>query len=156
MAVGIQFSNDHSYVNEEQQQLLIKLINTAAVSEGIHDKCEVSVSFVDNEEIRELNKQYRNKDYVTDVLSFPMLDEDDDWPVSQEEEDVTLLGDIIISIPKAREQATEYEHSFERELGFLLVHGFLHLLGYDHQDEASEEEMILKQESILAEHSLKK
>ena len=127
-------------ITPEQMDTLVHLLEKAAESEGISDK-EVAVTFVDNERIKELNRQFRNKDKSTDVLSFP-LDEEDS------------LGDIIISIPKAREQAEEYGHSFERELGFLTVHGFLHLVGYDHETEAEEKEMFARQEQILQQFGL--
>lgn len=111
---------------------------------------EVSLSFVNDEQIRALNAQYRGLDQATDVLSFSMLEhvEDEIEYVSPEEE-TELLGDIVISIERAIEQAREYGHSIERELGFLFTHGFLHVLGYDHQTEADEQEMIALQESIL-------
>lgn len=148
---------------------------------------EVSVTFVNDEEIRELNRQYRGLDKSTDVLSFSMwetgegepeiryedeedVDTDDDvdaasaGPEEEEEGDEAdeeddadegemppddPIGDIVISAATAKRQSEEYGHSLEREIGFLFVHGFLHLIGYDHQDEASEREMIEKQERVL-------
>uniref|UniRef100_UPI003556CF13 rRNA maturation RNase YbeY n=1 Tax=Alicyclobacillus tolerans TaxID=90970 RepID=UPI003556CF13 len=107
---------------------------------------EVSVSFVDDEEIHQLNRDYRNVDRPTDVLSFA-LEEGEDFPV--EEGEPVLLGDIVVSIPTAISQAQDYGHSVQREIGFLLVHGFLHLLGYDHQDEEAEREMFQIQEDVL-------
>ena len=103
--------------------------------EELSDLGEVSVSIVDNTEIRHLNRKYRGIDAPTDVLSFPM--------------DGYVLGDIVISLEKAVEQAEEFGHSIERELGFLAAHGMLHLLGYDHKDEDSESEMFTAQEEIL-------
>lgn len=136
MTLRIEFVNEQrDELTMEQLELLKRLLRKAAESEGVTNK-EVAVSFVDNERIRRLNKQFRQIDKPTDVLSFPLGEED-------------MLGDIIISIPKAKEQARAYNHSFERELGFLTVHGFLHLLGYDHQSTAEEKEMFERQERIL-------
>lgn len=103
---------------------------------------EVSVSFVDNEEIRVLNKEYRNIDMATDVLSFPM-DQEFNIP------GVTLLGDIIISLEKAKEQAEEFSHSLDREISYLLAHSIYHLLGYDHIEEEEKKEMREKEKSIM-------
>ena len=100
----------------------------------------VSVLITDNEEIHELNLQYRQKDAPTDVLSFPLFDEDGNL---DEEE----LGDIVISLEKAQSQAEEYNHSLKREVAFLTAHSMLHLLGYDHEN--GEQEMYVKQEEIL-------
>lgn len=100
--------------------------------EGFSDSAEISVSFVDNDQIREMNRQYRNKDSVTDVLSFPM-GEGGQYDVNHET-GAKILGDIVLSIPKAVEQAKTYGHSLEREIGYLTAHSMLHLLGYDHED----------------------
>ncbi|MNE54454.1 Endoribonuclease YbeY [compost metagenome] len=123
---------------------------------------EVALTFVDDEEIHVLNREYRGIDRPTDVLSFAMnesLDEELDivYEVEEGEEldDLTdMFGDIIISVERAKAQSEEYGHSIKREIGFLFVHGFLHLLGYDHQDEASEAEMMGKQEAVLAQVGL--
>ncbi|WP_429726388.1 rRNA maturation RNase YbeY [Alicyclobacillus sendaiensis] len=117
-----------------------------AAAERIGAQGEVSVVFVDDGAIHELNRTYRGVDRPTDVLSFPMnegeslADPDDVDP---------MLGDIVVSVDRAREQAEAYGHSLEREVAFLLVHGFLHLNGYDHEDEAGEREMFGLQEEIL-------
>ena len=100
--------------------------------EDFPDSAEISVSFVDNDQIREMNRQYRDKDSVTDVLSFPM-GENGRYDVNHET-GAKILGDIVISVPKAVEQARTYGHSLEREIGFLTAHSVLHLLGYDHED----------------------
>ena len=96
--------------------------------EGFKDSAEISVSFVDNDQIQEMNRQYRNIDAPTDVLSFPM-GENGNYDVNHET-GAKILGDIVISVPKAMEQAKTYGHSFEREMGFLTAHSMLHLLGY--------------------------
>ena len=107
---------------------------------------EVSVTYTDNEGIRELNAAHRNIDSPTDVLSFPLFEKKELIEAS----DGDALGDIVISLEKAREQANEYGHSFEREVAFLTVHSMLHLLGYDHEiSEADEKEMFFRQEEIL-------
>lgn len=140
-------------IDDKDVDLIESVIKEAAKLEGIMSG-EVVVSLVDNQRIHELNKDYRNIDRPTDVLSFAMNDyvEDDMEIHYDEEEDADFtdtLGDIIISLPKTKEQAEEYGHSFERELGFLAVHGFLHLLGYDHETEEDEKIMFEKQDEVL-------
>ena len=121
----------------EYEELVKKAVEGTLEYENFDNDCEISVTFTDNENIRELNKEYRDIDRETDVLSFPMDEED-------------MLGDIVISLEKAREQAEEYGHSVEREISFLCVHSCLHLLGYDHEtNEEDEREMFAKQEKIL-------
>ncbi len=118
--------------------------------EQYHNPCEVSVTYTDNEGIHALNLQYREVDKPTDVLSFPLMDfsGESDEPVA--DEPVTSLGDIVISLERAREQAEEYGHSFEREVAFLTVHSMLHLLGYDHEtSEADELDMRARQTAIM-------
>lgn len=109
-----------------------------------------SVIIIDNERIHEINKEYRGIDRPTDVISFA-LEEDEDYEVKER-----LLGDIFISIDKVYEQAKEYNHSVKRELFFLVTHGFLHLLGYDHMKKEDEEIMFPLQEKILNEYGVTK
>ena len=109
-----------------------------------------SVIIVNNEKIHEINKQYRGIDRPTDVISFA-LEEDENYEVKER-----LLGDIYISIDKVYEQAKEYNHSVKRELFFLVTHGFLHLLGYDHMEKDEEEEMFSLQEKILDSYGVKR
>jgi probable rRNA maturation factor len=154
MILHIDFMDETNEVTEEQIKMIEQLLNYAAEIENIPQGAEVSVSFVDNERIRIINRDYRGKDQPTDVISFA-LEEQGEGEIEIIGADVpTLLGDIIISIPKAKEQAEEYGHSFMRELGFLAVHGFLHLLGYDHQTEKEEKTMFSKQEEILKQFGL--
>lgn len=116
--------------------------------EGFKDSAEVSVTFVDNERIHELNKQYRNIDRETDVLSFP-LGENGEYDINHDT-GAKLLGDIVISAEKAVEQAELYNHPLQREIGFLTVHSMLHLLGYDHEQGGLEEvHMREKEETVL-------
>ena len=116
---------------------------------------EVSLTFVDDEEIRSINKEMRDINKATDVLSFPMLEFDENGDIIDCEYDMDgeylLLGDIVISVERARKQAEEYGHSFKREIAFLTVHSMLHLLGYDHVNSSEEEAvMFKKQEEILS------
>ena len=113
------------------------IIRTLEYEDFIYD-AEVSVTFCDNEYIRKLNKKYRNKDKATDVLSFPMYDDGDFDPT--ECISGAVLGDIVISLERAKEQAAEIGNSFLHEVAFLAVHSTLHLLGYDHERSAEEEE----------------
>ena len=128
--------------------LIRRCCNAALAHENFPYDAEVSVSFVNNEQIHELNAQYRNVDAPTDVLSFP-LGENNEYD-RNEETGAMMLGDIVISVPKAMEQARLYGHTLQRELGFLTVHSMLHLLGYDHERSAQEEQaMFALQDSIM-------
>ena len=125
--------------------LIRRAVKATLKSEAFDRPCEVSVTIVDNETIHEINLEHRGIDRPTDVLSFPMFDEDFD-----DGEDC-VLGDIVISLEKAKEQAEAYGHSIEREIAFLTVHSVLHLLGYDHEEgKAEESEMFEKQEAVLS------
>ena len=130
--------DDHDFLSVEQAELVCNLITFVDKKERGEKSGEVSVTFVSNDEMKALNHQYRGKDEPTDVLSFPM-----------DEDDLPMLGDIVISVVRAKEQAVEFGHSFERELGFLLVHGFLHLIGYDHIEREDEKIMNDRQEEML-------
>ncbi|MCP8967166.1 rRNA maturation RNase YbeY [Ectobacillus ponti] len=145
----IDFFDETKEVTEEQKDTIQSLLQTAAEIEGVEEGAEMSITFVDNDRIQELNREYRDKDKPTDVISFAMEDEVEGELQIVGEELPRVLGDIIISIPKTKEQAEEYGHSFMRELGFLSVHGFLHLLGYDHMTEEEEKDMFGRQEEIL-------
>lgn len=148
---------DKLKVSEELIEKLTLILQEAAAVEGVEEG-EVALTFVDDERIHELNREYRNIDRPTDVLSFALNEStDEELDILYEVEDElelagigNMLGDIIISTERAQLQADEYGHSIEREIGFLFVHGFLHLLGYDHQDEESERVMMDKQEAVLA------
>jgi probable rRNA maturation factor len=113
---------------------------------------EISVTFVDNDEIQAMNLAHRGLDRPTDVLSFSLL-EGEEMPAPPEGE-LLPLGDIVVNLERCAEQATEYGHSFDRELGFLVAHGMLHLMGFDHQTPAEEAAMMAKSEEILAELGL--
>ena len=121
--------------------------------EGFPDPAEISVSFVDNEQIREMNRQYRDKDSATDVLSFPM-GENGRYDENHET-GAKILGDIVISVPKAVEQAETYGHSLEREIGYLTAHSMLHLLGYHHENGGLDRlRMREKEETVMQELGL--
>lgn len=146
-------------LKKSEKKLIDEILEFAAEKLTLEEDAEISVTIVDNNRIQEINKTYRNKDYATDVISFAMEDEtEDDWLISDEDEiDLPrVLGDLFISIDKAVEQAKDYGHSFERELGFLVVHGLLHLNGYDHMTETEEKEMFTLQEKILKEYGLER
>ncbi len=131
-------------------RMLVRRCCTAVLTnEKFEGSAEVSVNFVDNEEIRSLNAKFRNKDMETDVLSFP-LGENGVWDKNPET-DACLLGDVVISVEKAMEQAENYGHSLQREIGFLTVHSMLHLLGYHHENGGMElVRMREKEEEVLA------
>ena len=121
--------------------------------EGFPDPAEISVSFVDNEQIRALNRDYRDKDSATDVLSFPM-GENGRYDENHET-GAKILGDIVISVPKAVEQAETYGHSLEREIGYLTAHSMLHLLGYHHENGGLDRvRMREKEETVMQELGL--
>jgi probable rRNA maturation factor len=140
---------------------LTELLQLAGEAEGLTTG-EVALTFTDDEGIHALNRDYRGIDRPTDVLSFAMQEDGADeldiiFEVEDESESDPLsgmLGDIIISVERAQLQSEEYGHSLEREIGFLFVHGFLHLIGYDHQDETSEAEMTAMQEAVLSQAGL--
>ncbi|HBG7377727.1 TPA: rRNA maturation RNase YbeY [Clostridioides difficile] len=136
---------DKLEVSEELIEKIKDIIIECLDYEGYDDNYEVSLSFVDNKEIHELNREYRGVDRVTDVLSFPLLS-DDFEDVELEEES---LGDIVVSLERALEQSIEYNHSFEREVCFLICHSMFHLLGYDHDTDENTKEMREKEEHIL-------
>ena len=127
----IDFSDHTDLVKNEWYEQIDSLLTFAKKQEHIDSEAELSVTFVDKDEIQNINKMYRDKDKVTDVISFAL--EEDEPEIDMNELDIPrVLGDIIICTDVAHEEAENYGHSFERELGFLALHGFLHLLGYDH------------------------
>ncbi len=141
-------------ITDEQEKIAIPTDWTGKINrvaeiclqeEEIDPKAEIGLMFVDNEQIREMNSAYRDKDSATDVLSFPMYEADE----AIEDEEEILLGDIVISLERAAEQAEEYGHSLEREVMYLLVHGLLHLAGYDHMEDDEKKEMRRREEELL-------
>ncbi|QAS54153.1 rRNA maturation RNase YbeY [Halobacillus litoralis] len=154
--ITIDFQDETNSVDEAFVDLIQRIIRFAGEKEGLKGDSEVSVSFVDNSEIQEINRNYRQKDEPTDVISFAMQELGDGEMNILDENMPVMLGDIVISVDKAKEQAEEYDHSLERELGFLALHGFLHLLGYDHLNEEEEKTMFGRQEEILHEFGLQR
>ena len=136
-------------LDKELKELKEFLINVA--KDEKLGKVIFNVIIVDNDKIHEINKEYRNIDKETDVISFALEDEK-----SFNTKDVRMLGDIYISIDRVRSQALEYGHSEKRELYFLSVHGLLHLLGYDHMKKEDEEVMFAKQEEVLSRYGIKR
>ncbi|MBU0437828.1 rRNA maturation RNase YbeY [Staphylococcus succinus] len=147
----IDFSDHTDLVKQEWFEQIDSLLTFAKTQENIDGEAELSVTFVDKVEIQEINKMYRDKDKVTDVISFAL---EEDEPEITGLDMPRVLGDIIICTDVANEQAESYGHSFERELGFLALHGFLHLLGYDHMNEQDEKEMFGRQDKILNAYGL--
>jgi probable rRNA maturation factor len=154
MTLSIDFIDETDRLTKEQIEQIQGILNVAANKEGVEDGSEVSVTFVSNERIREINRDYRHKDQPTDVISFALEELGENEVEIVGTDMPRILGDIIISVERAKEQAEEYNHSFSRELGFLALHGFLHLLGYDHIEEEDEKEMFQRQKDILEEYGL--
>lgn len=147
-------------VENDMKEKIEEIINYALKEEEVVCDTEVSVIFVDNDSIREINKNERNIDKATDVLSFPMLDYNEgkvykevykSYSFSQEDLDggELVLGDIVLSLERAKEQSEEYGHSFIREVCYLTIHSVLHLLGYDHIRETDKKRMRKREEEIL-------
>ena len=145
--------------SEELKELIRKVVIGALDHEKCEYETEVNVTLTDNENIREMNRDYRNIDSATDVLSFPLIDfetpadfshvEDPDQDAFNPDSGELMLGDIVISLERAKEQAENYGHGFEREVGFLTAHSMLHLMGYDHMEDEERLLMEQRQEEIL-------
>ena len=147
--------NSFEIINETEENIkeleeIKKLVDFALNYQQIQNSI-FNIIIVDEEKIQEINREYRNKDSVTDVISFAL--EDDDTFI---ETDMRILGDIYICLKRCMDQSIEYGHSFLRELSFLTIHGLLHLLGYDHMNEEDEKVMFKLQEMILNEYGIKK
>ena len=147
-------------VNEELINIINEVCEKALKAEEVNIPYQISLLFVDNEEIRDINRETRGIDKATDVLSFPMLD----YPKGKVFKEVyrdtkfneiyldgeeLVLGDMVLSLERTKEQSIEYNHSFNREMCYLVVHSILHLLGYDHMNEDEEKEMFSLQKEIL-------
>ena len=148
-------------ITDDTLKLIEACVNAVCDFEECDFEAEVSVTVVDSDEIRALNKEHREKDSVTDVLSFPILDFDEAGNIIDSDfdfdDELVVLGDIVICAKRAMEQAEEYGHSFTREVCFLAVHSTLHLIGYDHEtSEADEKYMNDTQEKILAKMGLRR
>ncbi len=135
---------------EDLEELLQSAVELCLEEEQITKEIEVSISFVDNDEIQKLNRDYRGMDRITDVLSFPQYEN------IKEIENPICLGDIVISLEKAFEQSREYGHSFKREVAFLTVHSMFHLMGYDHDTPENTSMMREKEEKVLQQLGVKR
>ena len=152
MKLRIYFENDQKKyrIHYKLQMLIRRTILETLDYEGMENDAEVSVTFVDDEGIQELNKKFRNMDKPTDVLSFPLLDYEGESEEPFFDELCHNLGDIVISLERARAQANEFGHSFEREVAFLTAHSMLHLLGYDHElSDEDDADMRARQNDIM-------
>jgi len=150
MKLKIYFENnqDKEQVTYKMKMLIRRAVMATLEYENVEDDCEVSITFCDDAKIKELNKKFRNIDKATDVLSFPLFDEEGTDNFVPEID--CMLGDIVISLERAKAQAEEFGHSYERETAFLAVHSVLHLLGYDHEiSEADELDMRKRQSDVM-------
>ncbi|TMS99217.1 rRNA maturation RNase YbeY [Apilactobacillus kunkeei] len=147
-------------VDQKYIDLVEDVLQFASRALELKDNTEMSVTFVNNDEIKEINSKYRGVDRATDVISFAIEDGDDDFPLIMDDEMAAEIpeniGDIFVSIDKVAEQAEFLDHSYERELGFLVVHGFLHLNGYDHMRQEDEDVMFPLQRKIMDDYGLKR
>jgi probable rRNA maturation factor len=139
------FTNELEEDSKKYEKIIKKIFR------HVHDKHTMNIIFVSKDRIQQINRDYRKIDRVTDVISFALFDNDECMYEAEKE-----LGDIFICVDRAIEQAQDYGHSIEREVGFLSVHGYLHLKGYDHQTEEQEKEMFSLQEEILQKAKLKR
>ncbi|HCW05539.1 MAG: rRNA maturation RNase YbeY [Clostridiales bacterium] len=159
----IYIENTQTQINwtEDKEENIRKVIDFALKEEGVNRDYQVSVLLVDNEEIKDINRKYREIDKVTDVLSFPLLDypqgkvfkevyENNNFHESMLDQGEIVLGDIVLSLEKAKEQSIEYGHTFKREISYLIIHSILHLLGYDHMNDQDKERMREREEYILS------
>lgn len=147
-------------IGQVDEAAIRHLVATALAAQGIEQPAEVGITITDDATIQEMNRQYRGVDAPTDVLAFPLLEP---WEIRPQgarppagprfvapPDGILHLGDVVVSLPRAREQAAEFGHSLERELSYLIIHGILHLLGYDHQEPDEQREMREREEAILA------
>ena len=137
---------------KEYEEIIKKVVEECFKTENLTDsKLYINIILTTPENIKEYNKKYRNIDKETDVLSFPMFEKEElnDMIRNKNFDNIDILGDMIISIPKVEEQAIEYGHSFERELAYMVVHSFYHLMGFDHIEEEDKLAMRVKEENIL-------
>ncbi len=159
--MDITTTDETNTLTEEKMAEVNQLISFAAEYIKLPEDTEMSITYMNNERIHEINREYRHIDRPTDVISFAIEEEGEDEPpiIFDEDDDFSLprnIGDIMISLDKTKEQAEEYGHSFERELGFLALHGFLHLNGYDHMEPEDEKVMFGLQKEILDAYGLKR
>jgi len=154
-------------VTEDLINKITEVSKFALKEEGVTEEYQISLLFVDNEEIRQINKETRNIDRETDVLSFPMLDFENgkvykdmyigfEFDETYKDGNELVLGDMVLSLEKAKEQSIEFEHSYEREVCYLVIHSILHLLGYDHMIEEDKVKMRSREEEILKKFNIER
>lgn len=153
------FDKTKQKMDEQDLKLVKDLLDFASQKLGLANDTEMSVTFMNNDEIQQINRQYRGLNKPTDVISFAIEEDPDEEDVINFDDELMKeiprnLGDIFVSIDKVHEQALDLGHSDQRELGFLVVHGFLHLNGYDHMRPADEDEMFSLQRDILDNYGL--
>lgn len=157
----ITFIDETQKVSKDEREEIDRLLQYAADYLKLPENSEMSITFMDNEGIQMINRDYRGKDAPTDVISFAIEEAgQNEMPIFFDDEKMTdlpnELGDIMISTQRAQEQAAEYGHSYEREVGFLALHGFLHINGYDHMTPEDEKKMFGLQKEILNAYGLKR
>ncbi|MBO5453455.1 MAG: rRNA maturation RNase YbeY [Clostridia bacterium] len=158
MKLSLEITNERNKIEltDELNSLIENVIKTALSIHGIDCDTEVSLLFTDADEIRQINNDYRNTDKVTDVLSFPQLEFEEEGVIMEEylpkagEYPYLSLGDVVINVEQVYAQAQEFGHSRERETGYLVTHSILHLLGYDHMEEDEKKRMRAKEEEIMS------
>lgn len=148
----VQINYNNIEENAKYNNIIYTVIKKCFEEEGLNKlRIYINIILTNPEEIRKINKEYRNIDKETDCLSFPMFEKEEIEELMKEKEKnfLDILGDVVVSIPRVYEQAKEYNHSFERELAYMIVHGFYHLMGYDHIEEEEKNVMRQKEENIL-------
>ncbi|MBE7052380.1 MAG: rRNA maturation RNase YbeY [Ruminococcaceae bacterium] len=151
--VYVEDLRENPSLTDEMTALLIRTVTQTLDYENVDVACFVSISIVDSDEIKALNSEHRGIDSVTDVLSFPVVNLLDGSPTDDAGdyyEGRLILGDVVLCADRAKEQAEDFGHSIEREMGYLTCHSVLHLIGYDHEDEAEREVMRAKEEAVMA------
>jgi len=146
-------------LDKSAEELIKTVVCTTLQYEKIEEPCYISVTIVDEEEIKDINREHRNIDKVTDVLSFPvvnLLDGNFEKNAGDYFEDKLILGDVVLCAKRAKEQSVEFGHSYERELGYLTCHSILHLIGYDHETDSEREVMRQKEEAVMELVNLKR
>ena len=146
-------------LDDDKRDFITSVVSATLSYEKVDIPCYVSVTVVDEDEIQEINREHRNIDSVTDVLSFPvvnLIDGSFDENAGDFYEGRLILGDVVLCSKRAMEQSAQYGHSYERELGYLTCHSILHLLGYDHEDDAEREVMRQKEEAVMEHLNLKR
>ncbi len=148
--INIDFlNNQEEFDTKPFEEIVLKVAEETFKVHNIKKDAEISVVFTDDEEIKEINNNFRNIDSSTDVLSFPQYEFDEEGDVSHITDGVLILGDVIISLERAKAQSLEFNHSLNREVGYLTAHSMLHLLGYDHMEDDEKARMRQKEEQIM-------